>query len=318
MTRTIMKWQTSLLFLILVSCTVGVLAQPDRKGHNARQRGPLPEEVKAYMQEKILPAVEAQRAKLDEELSDQELADIASIRGGLKMLKEEKQDLQASLRELRQTHEGEGRPELPEELKENMHEVVKAHRQLITQAWEIVDANEEVIEFLMEGLQPQAGQWREDIRALLEANKPEEGRKQRKAKGEEQGMRPYKVGFRGTRGLGVEGGMRRPLGKLQHPVAFLLFDASLWEIEEVGVSDLNVFPNPTLNQNTLEYTIEQAGNVEITLLDKSGKTIKQLVSTPKEAGTYRLSVDFTDLRPGLYIYKIQTEAGTQTKKLLVE
>ena len=303
-----MKKQISFLSFLLVLGSIGMIAQPGPRGGHRGPKGPMPEEVKAYVQENVLPVVEAQRAKLDAELSDQELADVASIRGGLQMLKEEQKSLRTSLKELRESHEGEGRPDIPDELRESMKELGKTKRQLMTQAWEIVDANEEEIESLIEELEPQAEQWKEDIRELVGANRSD---------GERRGNRKRGKG-RSEMGRGPDRGMGGPFGNFHHPVAFLLFDASLLEGEELGSAELSVFPNPTQSQNTLEYTVDQPGDVAITLLDKSGKTIKQLVSTPKEAGTYRVSVDLTDLRPGLYVYRIETAGGTQTKKLLVE
>ena len=316
-----MKKQTFSLIAFLLMTALVVWAQPPMgKGLHKGARGPVPEEVKAYLQEQVLPIVEAQRAKLDIELSDQELAEVEDIRLGLQALKEEKEGLRESFKAIRETHEGEGRPNIPDELRETMKELGKSQRKLMTRAWAVVDANEAEVEALLEELEPQAEQWREDIHALVKANKPEGERpgrgRNRGEIGERRPQRPGRGGFGGRRGPGM-GGPGGMMGKWHHPVAFLLFDASLMEGEMEGAG-LNVFPNPSSTKNTLEYAVEQAGEVEINLLDKNGNTLRRLLSTPKEAGSYSLSVDLTDLGPGVYFYQIQTKSGVKTQKILVD
>ncbi len=319
-----MKKQTFSLIAFLLITALGVWAQPPiGRGLHRGPRGPVPEEVKAYLQEQVLPVVEAQRAKLDIELSDQELAEVEDIRLGLQALKEEREALRESFKALRESHEGEGRPDIPDELRETMKELGKSHRKLMTRAWAIVDANEAEVEALLEELEPQAEQWREDIHALVKANKPEGERtgrgRNRGEIGERRPQRPGRGGrgtFGGQRGPGM-GGPGGLMGKWHHPVAFLLFDASLMEAEMEGTG-FNVFPNPSSSQSTLEYSIEQSGEVKIDLLDKNGNTLRRLLSTPKEAGSYSLSVDLTDLGPGVYFYQIQTKSGVKTQKILVD
>ena len=315
-----MKKRTFIFPILAICLSVSAWAQGPR-GEFGKQgpRGPLPDEVQSYIQENILPTVESQRAKLDVELSDQELAEIRQIKAGLQQLRVDKQALHTSLKEVRESYEGEGRPEIPEELKESMKAHRKAQRQLMTQAWIIVDANEAEIETLLEGLEPQAEQWQEDLRNLMDTYNPEGVRPGRRGKRTESGE-----GKRGHEGVGRahgprmgRGGPGGPIGKWHHPVAFLLFDTSFLE-KEIEDTKLNVFPNPSSSQNTLEYTVELAGEVQIDVLDKNGNTLKRLLSTPKEAGSYTLSVDLTDLGPGVYFYKIQTKTGKQTQKILVE
>ena len=323
-----MKKQTFILPILVLGMSVSAWAQGPRGEFGKRgPRGPMPDEVKSYIQENILPTVESQRAKLDAHLSDQELAEIIDIKEGLLQLKEDKQALRTSLKEIRESYEGEGRPEIPEELKESMRAHRKTQRQLMTQAWAIVDANEAEIETLLEGLEPQAEQWHEDLRGLMETHRPEGAKSGRK--GERNGPREgvsHRPGRGGKEGVGRAHGPRMgrggpglggPIGKWHHPVAFLLFDASFME-DKVEETRFNVFPNPSSLQNTLEYTVKLAGDVQIDLLDKNGNTLKRLLSTPKEAGSYTLSVDLADLGPGVYLYQIKTASGTQTQKVLVK
>jgi len=114
------------------------------------------------------------------------------------------------------------------------------------------------------------------------------------------------------------GGPQGAFGEWHHPLAFLLFDPAMIENAAETAPRLNTYPNPSRSLNTLEYTLESRGTVQIDLLDNGGNIVKQLVSTLNEAGTYSLSVDLADLRPGVYIYRIRTAGNTQTQKLVVE
>lgn len=59
-------------------------------------------------------------------------------------------------------------------------------------------------------------------------------------------------------------------------------------------------PNPVSGVSTLEYSISESSNVEIVLIDASGKVAAELYNGSKAAGTYTLNIDAKTLPSGAY------------------
>ena len=82
------------------------------------------------------------------------------------------------------------------------------------------------------------------------------------------------------------------------------------------------YPNP-FNPNTkIRYVLEMDSFVEITIYDLLGNIIKKLVSNQKNIGSHYIAWDGTNdqgktVSPGIYLYRIDADGYTQTKKMLL-
>jgi len=309
----------TLIFALGMVCISSILmAQPGHSGPKGQEgpRGEAAEAVKAYITGNVLPVITAQREKLNAQLSPAEQAKVVEIREALEALKAERKELRKSLKKLREEYDGDGRPELPEELSESMKEQQKAHRQLMTQAWEIADAHEDDIEALLEEMKDDTEVWKEEIHGILAQYRPDKA----EWKGEnEERPHPERPGM-GRPGRGKRGVPGRLMGilRFQEPVRFLLFDGTLPGEEADIDQDLNVFPNPAQQTNTLTYSIDREGPVTIKLINDQGITVQNILSETQPLGIYDVKVDISDLKSGVYIYRIETAKGVKTQKLVVE
>jgi hypothetical protein len=77
------------------------------------------------------------------------------------------------------------------------------------------------------------------------------------------------------------------------------------------------YPNPYNPSTTIEYSIPENDFVNIKVYDVLGKEIRTLVSGQKNAGTYKISFDASNLSSGMYYYKITTNNFTDTKKMIL-
>ncbi len=59
----------------------------------------------------------------------------------------------------------------------------------------------------------------------------------------------------------------------------------------------------------------EAGMVKLTLYNILGQEIRTLVNEFKEAGTHTINFNATELNSGMYIYKIEANGFTQTRKM---
>ncbi len=82
-------------------------------------------------------------------------------------------------------------------------------------------------------------------------------------------------------------------------------------------SSSNIFPNPASNSVNVSLKLNQAGNVNIEVLNALG----QVISSSKingQLGENVINVDLNDAAPGVYFVKVKTATSESTKKLVVE
>ena len=77
------------------------------------------------------------------------------------------------------------------------------------------------------------------------------------------------------------------------------------------------YPNPSLGNTTITYSLPVRSQVVIALYDMQGRMVKQLVSETKEAGSHTVSLNTRDLSKGVYHYKMKAGEFQEVKRLLV-
>lgn len=80
---------------------------------------------------------------------------------------------------------------------------------------------------------------------------------------------------------------------------------------------LDCYPNPAKTQTTIGFRINSTSHVKLSLMDNGGRVLKDLLNEEKEPGEHYISVDVTDLSPGIYHYHIMSGILKETKKLIV-
>lgn len=310
----------SLIILSLMLLNVNLSAQhrkemtPERKAEMQKLR----KELKSYADNTIKPVITTQRNKLDTYLSSSEQAEIATIR---EKTKAQKLAARKFRRELKES--GVGRGEMSEDQIAQSREFRKAQRQLLTQAWAIVDAHEDEIHALLGELKPQVTEWKEEMREIKSQYMPEGVRRQGERHKMDANPEKGRMKRGGKHGKGREGfrAGRRGMGSmssLRSPLAFLLYNPDTSLPFEEAAPELSVFPNPTSAPNSLKFELNTAGPVQINLLDNQGNIIKSLINEEMDAGTHIKKFNLADLEEGVYIYQIKTTDGLSTKKLIIE
>ena len=75
------------------------------------------------------------------------------------------------------------------------------------------------------------------------------------------------------------------------------------------------YPNPFNPSTKIQFSIPEPGNVKLIVYNLLGQEIKILVNEFKESGTYTINLDAVGLNSGVYIYKIESNRFTQTRKM---
>ncbi len=77
------------------------------------------------------------------------------------------------------------------------------------------------------------------------------------------------------------------------------------------------YPNPFNPSTVIKYSIPQAGNVSLAIYNTLGQQVKSLVNGFKDAGSYEVNINASDLNSGVYFYRLEAGNQTQVRKMML-
>lgn len=77
------------------------------------------------------------------------------------------------------------------------------------------------------------------------------------------------------------------------------------------------YPNPFNPDTRISYSIPRAMDVALTVYDLRGREVQQLVSGDQIAGIHEITFNGNDLAAGVYLLRLSTEEGIQTRRMLL-
>lgn len=96
----------------------------------------------------------------------------------------------------------------------------------------------------------------------------------------------------------------------------ILYNVGKAKAWEIGLK-YEVYPNPATNFATLHYAVDYTTDVNIEILDITGKRWNSFHRPAQSPGDYYLSLMENPLPNGIYLIKIATDKGETTHKLVV-
>ena len=101
------------------------------------------------------------------------------------------------------------------------------------------------------------------------------------------------------------------------PYVRLNFDPSVGiEETEGNVAISNVYPNPTTGTTTIDYSLVNASDVTVEVVDIAGKVVYAVNNGTQVAGDYKVSFDAAGYSNGVYYVNITSNESTVTKKFI--
>src|SRR5690554_4717715 len=88
-----------------------------------------------------------------------------------------------------------------------------------------------------------------------------------------------------------------------------LFKENLW---------MNCYPNPSSSSTTIEYYLDKASDVEIEVLDLTGRSVASLAKAKTNQGKHSLVFDLSQFQNGTYIFVLTTNNASITKKVILQ
>ena len=77
------------------------------------------------------------------------------------------------------------------------------------------------------------------------------------------------------------------------------------------------YPNPFNPSTTIKYSIAEDGFVKLSIFNMLGEEVATLVNTQQKAGRYEINFNATGLSSGVYVYRIEAENFSASKKLML-
>lgn len=282
------------------------LMKAKHKEHKARMKEAR-SDVKAYRDENIKPVMLAQRQKLEAKISAEDKKEIAQLREAVAQRKAERKAAWKAAKAKGERPERPARGEHPE------REAIK----------QLVNKYDTEIEALFAEVEPQAKQWKEDMKFILEAHRPEGSEFQgSKSQGDKfQGDKFRSGNPHGHKGKGHKAkGGGHPEGGIFHKARFLLMDPA----EEADASTASMlvqkakaYPNPANEALTLDYELAKGAQVDIQIHSKEGQLQQTLPQGQLKAGSQSARLDVSSLRDGAYYLSVVADGQLKILPFIV-
>ena len=88
-------------------------------------------------------------------------------------------------------------------------------------------------------------------------------------------------------------------------------------LDDLNLTSLRLFPNPTAGQFTVEFSHLDAEEVEFRIVTLTGAVVAQL-SRHADAGTVRETFDLSKTPAGVYLVEVQTTSGRSVRRIVLE
>lgn len=108
------------------------------------------------------------------------------------------------------------------------------------------------------------------------------------------------------------------LKQIDYDGQFSYSDEVTAEISAAIAFELNQnYPNPFNPSTTINFGVAQAGNVRLVIYNSLGQEVTTLVNGYKDAGSYDVVFDASNLSSGVYVYKLETPNFVSIKKMIL-
>lgn len=111
----------------------------------------------------------------------------------------------------------------------------------------------------------------------------------------------------------------------RNPIAFKSYGLEVYEVnvDERGEGNLlptetllmQNYPNPFNPNTTIRFDLAQRSRVQLEVYDISGRLVVELTNRIYEAGRHEVSLDASNWSSGLYIYRMRSNRGVQTRRM---
>ena len=91
-------------------------------------------------------------------------------------------------------------------------------------------------------------------------------------------------------------------------------------IEVLNVQNITIYPNPIQTTFTVQYDLLAAANVNIDILDVSGRVVKNVKNERQNAGNYQIleEISKNNFADGIYFIRLNFDNQIITKRVVIK
>lgn len=89
-------------------------------------------------------------------------------------------------------------------------------------------------------------------------------------------------------------------------------------VSESQISNINTYPNPASGNVSIDYMVASNSNVQVNIVDITGRNIETIVNVEQTAGFYTVQYNVEDLKSGIYFVVVSSNNASRTVKLNVK
>jgi hypothetical protein len=121
----------------------------------------------------------------------------------------------------------------------------------------------------------------------------------------------------------INNGDEIPAGVIPLSTADIAYSPGIEEIPSTEELSLGQnYPNPFNPTTNIQFVVDQAQFVELSIFNATGRLVRTLVSGQREPGTYVEAWDARDsvgreVSTGIYFYRLKTGQATLTRKMIL-
>ena len=117
--------------------------------------------------------------------------------------------------------------------------------------------------------------------------------------------------------INIIGMIIAPNGTIDNAGVTTISAGAVGLVEKDNAVLFNLYPNPTSSFATVEIIMQDATDLELSLIDLSGKVLSHRDYGSVES-TSTITIDTRELNPGIYLVELSTNGKKTTKRLIVE
>jgi photosystem II stability/assembly factor-like uncharacterized protein len=88
--------------------------------------------------------------------------------------------------------------------------------------------------------------------------------------------------------------------------------------ETAGVLSVELYPNPVSTSTTIEFTMQQTADVQLSVYDLTGKVVQEQQLSNLRSGQQKLTIQAAGLAVGTYLVHLETPSGVGTARMVVQ
>jgi hypothetical protein len=298
-----------LAVIALTVLTAGLVLAIDREEKRELMQE-LGDELRTYAEENIHPQMMNWKEQIDNEVSTSELEKLNQLRAEASKFMDEMKSQRPNMRGMNKgrINKGENKGQRNRDMQMNRN-AREGKQKFADELDEIIENHPDFFTGLFEEVETKQTVWKNDMKEIkdnwLEENKTELDDMPNKSK--MKGM---------FRAHNIENRFRNP----EH---ILLWNGVPPRKPKMnnnfGSTKIESYnsPNPFSESTSIHYSIEDAGNYTIEVINSAGNKIETLHSGNLNEGEHTFSFAAKNLEPGVYFYKISGEGLEQTEKMII-